>query len=260
MPHQRIRVLLVDGHQVVREGLRLLIETEGLTVVGDTGRGAGAADLCARTTPDVLLVDPVLPDLTGVEVLRAIRERAPGVPVIALTATADAQLVRAWLAAGAWGCLLKSVDRGRLLGAIREATRGRSGRAPAAAAARDDLAAAPARDDPAARSGLTNREREVLDLVARGRTNKVIAQELAISAGTVRVYISEILVKLGAANRTEAAMIGLQRGLVALAAADRSGRPAGAGFRGGRPAAAARSGPVPPGAPAGAPGAPGGQQ
>jgi DNA-binding NarL/FixJ family response regulator len=208
-PDPPIRVLLVDDHQIVREGLRLLIESEGLTVVGDTGHGARAVELCARTGPEVVLIDPALPDLGGAEVLRAIRQQAPQVRVIALAAAVDRQLMRTLLAAGACGCLPKRIDRQGLLAAIRSAVDGRHRFEP------------PAGPDG---SGLTPREREVLRLVARGLTNRVIAEQLAISSGTVRVYLSGILVKLGAANRTEAAMIATQRRLVAPASGGAGGR------------------------------------
>lgn len=202
-----VRVLLVDGHAVVREGLRLLIEAEGLVVVGDTGSGSAAAELCARTDPDVALVDPTLPDLTGAEVVRAIRARTPRVRVLALASGVEPTQVRTLLGAGACGYLLKSIDRRGLAAAVRSAVEGRFSIDPAAAS----VLAVPAPPEP---SGLTPRERDVLSLVARGRTNKVIAKELEISDGTVRVYLSEILAKLGAANRTEAAMIAVRRGLV----------------------------------------------
>jgi DNA-binding NarL/FixJ family response regulator len=206
-PYPPIRVLLVDSHQVVRQGLRLLIEAEGFTVVGESGHGAEAVELCARTAPDVVLVDPTLPDLEGVELLNALREGTPRARVIVLTTDIDQRRVRGLLAAGARGYLLKHIDSKGLVAAIRNAVAGRYSIEPSAASL---LAVPPAPDD----SGLTPRERQVLSLVARGLTNKVIARELKISAGTVRVYLSEILVKLGAANRTEAAMIGVQRGLV----------------------------------------------
>jgi DNA-binding NarL/FixJ family response regulator len=204
-----IRVVLVDGHQVVRQGLRLLMKAEGLAVVGETGQGTAAAELCERTDPDVVLVDPVMPDLAGVELLHEIRQRAPRARVVVLTTELDPRTVRGFLAAGACGYLLKRIDSKGLVAAIRNAVEGRYSIEPLAATVLARPATAP--DD----SRLTPRERQVLSLVARGLTNKVIARELAISAGTVRVYLSEILVKLGAANRTEAAMIGLQRGLVA---------------------------------------------
>jgi DNA-binding NarL/FixJ family response regulator len=203
-----IRVLLVDGHAVVRQGLRLLIEMDGFTVTGETGSGAEAAELCARTCPEVALVDPILPDLGGAELVRAIRRRAPRVRVLALTGLLDEQLVRGVLGAGACGYLLKSIDRHGLGAAIRAAVDGRC--SIDASAAR--LLAAPA--PRGAAGGLTAREREVLSRVALGMTNKVIAKELGISHGTVRVYLSEILAKLGAANRTEAVMIAIRRGLL----------------------------------------------
>jgi DNA-binding NarL/FixJ family response regulator len=207
MSYPAIRVLLVDDHQVVRQGLRLLIEAEGLTVVGDTGHGAHAIELCARTGPEVVLIDPVLPDLTGAQVLHAILERDPQIRVIVLTAAVDGQLVRDLLGAGACGYLLKRIDRRGLLAAIRGAIEGRYSIEPSAVS----LLAEPAPPDG---SDLTRRERQVLRLVARGMTNKVIAKELNISPGTVRVYLSDILVKLGVANRTEAAMVALRRGMV----------------------------------------------
>jgi DNA-binding NarL/FixJ family response regulator len=187
-----IRVLLVDPHRIVRQGLRLLMEMGGLIVVGQTGSGAEAVALCAKFAPDVVLVDPALPDLGGTELLNAIRSGAPRARVVVLTADAGRDLV----AEGASGYLLKHIDSEGLLSAIRHAVGGQCGPKPS--------------DDPR----LTPRERQVLDLVARGLTNKVIAKELHLRPGTVRAYLSEILLKLGAANRTEAAVIGVHRGLV----------------------------------------------
>jgi len=215
-PDRSVRVLLVDGQRLVREGLRLLLEAAGLTVVADTGRAAAAAELCARTVPEVVLLDPLLPDLVGVPALRAIRRHAPQVPVVALAARPDRRLARELLAAGAHAFLLKDIDRAGLVAALVAAVQAAAGGQPGwpLPAGLEPVLAGP---EPAAdRSRLTPREREVLALVTQGRTNRVIAAELAISAGTVRSYLSEVLAKLGAANRTEAAMIGIQRGMVPL--------------------------------------------
>jgi DNA-binding NarL/FixJ family response regulator len=215
-PDRSVRVLLVDGQRLVREGLRLLLAAAGLTVVADTGRAAAAAELCARTLPEVVLLDPLLPDLVGVPALRAIRRRAPRVPVVALAVRPDRRLARDLLAAGAHAFLLKDIDRACLVAALVAAVQAEAGEQSGwpLPAGREPVLAGP---EPAAdRSGLTPREREVLALVARGRTNRVIAAELAISAGTVRSYLSGVLAKLGAANRTQAVMIGIQRGWVPL--------------------------------------------
>lgn len=207
-----VRVLVTDAQTIVRDGLRLLIEADGLTVVGETGCASRLVELCERTRPDVVLLDPKLPDLSAAAVVPAIGARCPGVRVLALAASVDRQLAGDLLAAGACGYLLKTIDRRGLVAAIRAAAEGRCSLDPVTAA----QLAGPPPTRAADTAGLTRRERDVLSLVASGRTNKVIAKELAISDGTVRVYLSEILGKLGAANRTEAAMIALKRGLVEL--------------------------------------------
>lgn len=206
-PEPPIRVLLVDAQLITREGLRALLEADGFTVVGDTGDPVRAVELCASAVPDVAVVDPVLPGPAGPGVVAAIRDRSPQVRVLVLTDSVQEQLAREVLGGGASGYLLKSIDRRGLRSAVRAAADGRCSVDPSVAA----RLATPA---PADRGGLTARERQVLSLVARGGSNRVVAQALGISSGTVRIYLSEIFAKLGAANRTEAATIALGRGLL----------------------------------------------
>lgn len=206
-----IRVMIVDDHLLVRDGLKLLLSTfDDLEVVALAEDGQQAMDLCPQVQPDVVLMDIVMPKVDGPTATQRIRESWPQVAVIALTSFLDEELVQGAIGAGATSYLLKNVSATQLAEAIRAAHQGRSTIDPAAVQVLVQSAGQP----PPLGHDLTGREREVLALLVDGLTNRHIAERLTLSPATVRVYVSNILSKLGAKNRTEAASLALQHNLV----------------------------------------------
>jgi NarL family two-component system response regulator LiaR len=206
-----IRVMIVDDHLLVRDGLKLLLSTfDDLEVVALAGDGQDAVDLCPQVQPDVVLMDIVMPEVDGPTATKRIRQAYSQVQVIALTSFMEEELIQRAIGAGAIGYLLKNVSAAQLAEAIRAAHQGRSTMDPAAVQILVQSASQP----PPLGHDLTNREREVLALLVEGKTNKEIADELTLSPATARGYVSSILSKLGASNRTEAASLALQHNLV----------------------------------------------
>ena len=207
----RIRVLIVDDHTVVRNGIRFsLMAMDDIEVVGEAADGREALRQCELACPDVVLMDMVMPGMGGVEATRAILERCSRAHVIVLTSFQEGSLVQDALQAGAIGYLLKDVGMARLAEAVRAAYVGRSTLATEAVQA---LAASAARPE-AKTFELTEREKEVLGLVVRGRSNSEIAEALTISLSTARFHVSTILSKLGASNRAEASALAVRNRLV----------------------------------------------
>ncbi len=211
-----IRILIADDHEVVREGLRGFLELQdGLTVVGEAGDGEEALVNAERLRPDVILMDLVMPRLDGVGAMRELRRRMPEIRVIVLTSFLDDDRLLPAVQAGAGGYLLKDVEPSELARAVRAAYAGEALLDPAAAArlveAIADGQASPAEEE---RERLTRREREVLELIAQGRSNKRIALELGISEKTVKAHVGRLLAKLGVTDRTQAALLAVRRGLV----------------------------------------------
>ncbi len=203
-----IRVMLVDDHPVVRQGLAFMISDEpDLTVVAEAGTGAEAMQLFAQHRPDVTLVDLRLPDMSGVEVIRQLRERFPRSQFVVLTTFDGDDYIHQAIAAGAKAYALKDMPRDQILGMVRAAAVGRS-QIPEEVAER--LAARVAAPE------LTERELDVLRLITQGKANKTIAAELHISDGTVRAHMVSLFKKLGVNDRTSAVITGLKRGLVRL--------------------------------------------
>lgn len=205
-----IRILLVDDHAMVRRGLASLLGTfDDLEVVGEAADGAAALAQCERLRPDVVVMDLVLPGIDGVEATRLLRRLCPAPQVVVLSGFQDEGWVQGALAAGAIGYLLKGADADQLVGAIRRAAEGHATLAPEAAEALIQLAvhAAPA-------DALSEREHEVLALLAQGLSNPEIARRLFVSRSTVKFHVSSILAKLGSASRTEAVVTALQRHLL----------------------------------------------
>jgi NarL family two-component system response regulator LiaR len=210
------RVLIVDDHAIVREGLRTLLSEESdVEVVGEAANGDEAVALAAALLPDVVLMDLVLPGVDGIEATRRIRGGGLPSQVLVLTSFADDQRVREAVQAGAIGYLLKDVLKLELLQAIRAAARGLPALHPVAQQHLLRQVAAPPQPSPL--ESLTLREREVLRLLAGGRSNRQIAAALFLTEGTVKGYVSVILSKLGVADRTQAALLAIKHGLAPLA-------------------------------------------
>ena len=206
-----IRVMIVDDHLLVRDGLNLLLSTfDDLEVVALAEDGGQAVDLCPQAQPDVVLMDIVMPNVDGPTATARIRESFPQIKVITLTSYLEEDLIQRAIGAGAIGYLLKNVSATQLAEAIRAAHQGRSTIDPAAV----QVLVQSASRSPQLGHDLTEREREVLALLVDGKTNKEIAGELTLSPATVRGYISNILSKLRASNRTEAASLALKYNLV----------------------------------------------
>ena len=205
-----IKVMIVDDHAVVRSGLSaFLLAVDDLEHVGDATGGAEAVSKCMSLRPDVVLMDLVMPEVDGAEATRRIKEACPEVQVIALTSYKEDDLVQGALKAGAISYLLKNVTADELADAIRRAHAGRSTLAPEAAQVLIKAATEPAQDE-----GLTSRELEVLRLMVHGDSNPDIAEKLFVSRSTVKFHVSNILMKLGTATRTEAVAVAVQRKLV----------------------------------------------
>ena len=205
-----ISVVIADDHPFVRHGLRTYLETlDDLEVVGEASDGAEAVDLAARLLPEVVLMDLVMPGLDGVEATRAIRAVRPAATVIVLTSFDDDEKVFPAIKAGAAGYLLKDVRPNELAEAVRKASRGEALLAPSVAARL--MQEVSGERQPSA--GLTERELEVLRLIARGMSNKLIARELVVSEKTVKTHVSNILAKLHLTDRTQAALYAVREGL-----------------------------------------------
>lgn len=205
-----IRILIVDDHAIVREGLRtLLSEEEDLEVIGEVANGAEALDFVAQHLPDVVLMDLIMPEMNGVEATQRLQKRHLPSRVLVLTSFRDDQLVQDAIRAGATGYLLKDVLKPDLLRAIRSAARGEPVLHPEAQRALMRQAAAP----PSPLQSLTEREIDVLRLIARGQSNREIADTLYLTEGTVKGYVSVILSKLNVADRTQAALLAVKHGL-----------------------------------------------
>ncbi len=214
---ERIKVLIVDDHQVVRQGLRTFLELhDDMAVVGEAGDGAAALEMIRRLEPDVVLMDLVMPRVDGIAATRQALALGTRTKVIALTSFAEDDKVFPAIEAGASSYLLKDVSPDALVEAIRAVHRGEARLHPDIArklmqATR--VAHQASGEAPALADDLTDREREVIRLVARGCSNHEIAQELVISEKTVKTHISHILGKLNLEDRTQLAIYAIRKGL-----------------------------------------------
>jgi NarL family two-component system response regulator YdfI len=211
-----IRVLIADDHLIVREGLRLLLETASdLALVGEAANGAEAVELARRERPDVILMDLCMPGLDGIEAIARIRAEGTGTAIVILTTYADDDLIRRGLRAGALAYLLKDTDRATLLETIRAAARGETLLKPDILGRL--LGSEEPRRPPSTESGpveLTEREREVLAAAARGERTKEIAARLGISERTVKAHLTNLYNKLGVDSRAAAVAAAARLGLL----------------------------------------------
>lgn len=212
----RIKLLIVDDHEVVRLGLRTALEAEeDIEVVGDLGDATVALQEAEIKRPHVVLMDVRMPGLGGIEACRMLRERLPDTRVVMLTSYSDEDAVFASIMAGAAGYLLKNTGRADLLSAVRSAARGDSLLDPAVTArVLSKLRDLAEKEEDREVASLSAREKEVLALVADGKTNREIAGVLIISENTARNHVSRILDKLGLSRRSEAATFAAQHGLL----------------------------------------------
>lgn len=213
---ETIRVLIADDHTVVRGGLVALLEdVDGIEVIGEAADGQEAVLKTRAMKPDVILMDLAMPRKTGIEAIEEIKQENPNARIVVLTSYSDDDKVFAAIKAGALGYLLKETSTQDLLQAIRDVYHGESSLHPAIARKLirelNRPTSLPPSDEP-----LTEREAEVLVLVARGLSNQDIADKLIISERTVRTHVSNILSKLHLANRTQAALYALKEGLTSL--------------------------------------------
>ena len=211
-----IRVLIVDDHAVVRQGLRAFLQTQDdIDIAGEAADGEEAVRRVRELVPDVVLMDLVMPKLDGIAAIREIRSLSPSTKVIVLTSFADDEKVFAAVKAGAAGYLLKDVRPQELGEAIRVVNRGEALLHPTVAAKLMQEVAESGRRE-ASPDSLTDREMDVLRLIARGMSNKEIALELGVAEKTVKTHVSNILQKLHLADRTQAALYAVRERLVDL--------------------------------------------
>lgn len=213
-----IRILIADDHSVVRQGLRMFLGLDPeLEVVGEAADGAEALRLARQLRPDVVLMDLLMPVMDGIEATAAIRHELPDTEVLALTSVLEDASVVGAVRAGAIGYLLKDTQADALCQAIKSAAAGQVQLTPKAAARLMQAVSAP--ESPV---DLTERETEVLRLLAQGQSNKQIAHSLHISEKTVKTHVSNILSKLGVQSRTQATLCAIRIGLVSASPADQT--------------------------------------
>lgn len=209
---ETIRILIVDDHPLIREGLRAVLETQpDLELVGEACDGYEAVRQALALKPDVILMDLALPRKDGIEAMREILRSMPGVKVLVLSNYLDDEKVFGALRAGAKGYILKETGSQEVRQAVRNVYQGKAALDPAVQRKLVDQLVGSSVSLP--ENELTEREREVLRLMARGFTNPQIASQMSVAEGTVRYHVSNVLRKLGLENRTQAVLYALQRGL-----------------------------------------------
>ena len=209
-----IRILIADDHNVVRQGLRMFLSLDAeLEVVGEAGDGAEAVHLAKALKPDVVLMDLIMPVMDGTAAIREIRRELPEVEVIALTSVLEDASVMGAIRAGAMGYMLKDTQAEELCRAIKAVACGQVQLSPHAMARL--MREVQGSELPKPKEALSERETQVLCLLAEGQSNKAIATRLHIGEATVKSHVSNILAKLGMASRTQAALYAVQANLVA---------------------------------------------
>jgi NarL family two-component system response regulator LiaR len=212
-----IRVLVIDDHRIVREGIRSLMEDiEDIQVIGEAGNGYEGIALVDSLNPDVVLMDLLMPRMDGLEATRRITVKHPHIRVLVLTSFIADEKVFPAIKAGAIGYLLKDTGSKELIDAIRNVNRGEPSLGPEIAQKVLSEIRKPAPGEQPTPDPLTERELQVLKLLAKGKSNKVIASELNISLHTVRTHVSRILNKLHLANRVQATLYALREGVSSL--------------------------------------------
>jgi NarL family two-component system response regulator LiaR len=214
MDSAQVRAVVVDDHDLFRRGLRGLLEDQGISVVGEAADGAEGVRLAVHSRPDVVVMDLNMPVMGGVEATRRLAEQAPETSVLVLTVTEDDEAAFDAIAAGAAGFLLKDASIAEIAAGVRAAAAGESQLSPRVAGGlvkrlREGGAAAAEGE-----TRLSERELEVLRLVAEGKENSEIAEALVLSVATVKSHVSSVLTKLGLENRIQAAVYAARRGLV----------------------------------------------
>ena len=210
-----IRIVIADDHKIVRHGIRTFLELDPeLVVVGEAADGAEAVRLAQRLQPDIVLMDLLMPGMDGITATGTIRRELPDTEVLALTSVLEDASVVGAVRAGAIGYLLKDTEADALCRAIKAAAAGQVQLTPQAAARLMQVVSAPDSPQP-----LTERETDVLRLLAQGQANKQIARSLSIAEKTVKVHVSNILGKLGVHSRTQATLYAIRIGLVSPASA-----------------------------------------
>jgi len=212
-----IRILICDDHTVVRHGLKSLIEIKpGLELAGEATDGVEAVEMARKLKPDVIIIDLVMPRKDGVEAITEIKNENPGARILVLTSFGEDDKVFPALKAGALGYLLKDSSAEELVQAIRSVHQGESSLYPPIARKLVRRLSELSDGSASTEEPLTERETDVLKLLAHGLSNNQISQRLGIGEGTVRVHVVNILSKLKVANRTQAALYALRQGLVRL--------------------------------------------
>lgn len=211
----KLRVMIIDDHTLFREGLEGLLSHRGIEVVASLGDGQKGMRLAQELQPDILLLDMRMPVLDGLSILRQLRQEKFLAPTVMLTTSSDERDLVEALRNGARGYLLKDMDPDGLVVALREIVAGKTVVAPnlAQVLAHAVKGDAPLDPEPSPIDELTPRESEILGLLAEGQSNKVIARNLGISDGTVKLHVKAILRKLGIHSRVEAAVIAVEQGL-----------------------------------------------
>ncbi len=205
------RVITVDDQELVRSGIRLMLRAfDDIELVGEASSGAQSLRLCEELRPDVVLMDVRMPNMDGVTATRTIRRQYPDTQVLVLSVYHSSDLVTEAMQAGAIGYVMKNASREELVKAVRAANQGRTTLSPEAAS---DLVASSGSPSTVIGDDLSDRERQVLSMLAKGMRNSQIAKEINKSPYTVRHYVSEVIAKLGAKNRAEAAAIAVKHGL-----------------------------------------------
>lgn len=213
---EKITVILVDDHAIVRQGVRAFLETQpDILIVGEAESGEAALNLCSEHAPDVVLLDVLMSGMNGVEATRHIKQVSPRTQIVMLTSYHDDEYFLPSICAGALSYLLKDVSPDELLSAVRKAARGEATLHPRIAGKlMQSLRRAPTEDHASPFTELSNRELDVLRLLADGLSNAAIAERLFISEKTVKSHVSNILSKLHLTDRTQAAVLAWREGFV----------------------------------------------